>query len=261
MRSLNIGATGMLAQQMNVDTISNNIANMSTVGYKKQRANFEDLMYQNIDRPGATSSDVGTLLPSGLQMGSGVKLSSVSRIHTQGIMEITDNELDIAINGDGFFEIQLPSGDSAYTRAGNFERSDEGTIVTPEGYSLMPEITIPDDTTNIEINQNGEVWIKVDGQINMTNIGQIDLVRFSNPAGLESVGSNLYLETESSGSPTTGTPGDQGFGQIKQGVLETSNVDIVSEITRMITAQRAYEMNSKIISTSDDMLNTINSLR
>ncbi len=261
MRSLNIGATGMLAQQMNVDTISNNIANMSTVGYKKQRANFQDLMYQNIDRPGATSSDIGTLLPSGLQLGSGVKLSSVSRIHTQGIMDITDNELDIAINGEGFFEIEMPNGDSAYTRAGNFERSDEGTLVTPDGYTLTPEITIPIDATNVEINQNGEVWVKIDGQIEMTNVGQIDLVRFANPSGLEAIGSNLYLETESSGTPTTGTPGDQGFGFVRQGVLETSNVDIVSEITRMITAQRAYEMNSKIISTSDDMLNTINSLR
>lgn len=261
MRSLSIGSTGMYAQQMNVEVISNNIANMSTTGYKRQRPEFQDLLYQNIRRPGATSSTAGNIMPSGLQLGSGVKLDSISRIHTQGAMDITDNELDIAINGEGFFQIELPDGTISYTRDGTFGVNGDGELVTKEGYLLQPGFTIPQDTTKITVNNNGEVWVKIDGQVDEQNLGQINLVRFINPAGLEAIGKNQYLETTASGDPLEGIPGEEGYGGLQQGVLELSNVNIVSEITKMITAQRAYEMNSKVISTSDEMLGTITNLR
>lgn len=261
MRSLSIGATGMYAQQMNVEVISNNIANMSTTGYKRQRPEFQDLLYQNIRRPGAISSTAGNVMPSGLQLGAGVKLDAISRIHTQGAMDITDNELDIAINGEGFFQIEMPDGTVAYSRDGTFGVNGDGEIVTKEGYLLQPGLTIPQDTVKITVNTNGEVWVKIDGQVDEQNLGQINLTRFINPAGLESIGRNMYLETTASGDPLEGIPGEEGYGGLKQGVLELSNVNIVNEITKMITAQRAYEMNSKVISTSDEMLGTISNLR
>ncbi len=261
MRSLSIGATGMYAQQMNVETISNNIANMSTTGYKRQRAEFQDLLYQNIRRPGATSSDAATILPSGLQLGTGVRLDAISRVHSQGAMDITDNQLDLAIVGDGFFQVQLPDGSTSYTRDGTFGLNADGLVVTKEGYQLDPGITIPADATKVTVNANGEVWVKIANQIQEQNIGQINIVRFINPSGLEAIGKNLYLETEASGTPEEGTPNEEGFGSLQQGALELSNVNIVNEITRMITAQRAYEMNSKVIQTSDDMMGTISNLR
>jgi flagellar basal-body rod protein FlgG len=257
MQSLSIGATGMLSQQLNVDVISNNISNMTTTGFKRRRAEFQDLLYRNLRRPGATSSSIGTIVPSGIQIGAGVKTASVNRLHEQGSMEVTNNNLDLAINGRGFFQIQRPDGETAYTRAGSFQLNPDGDIVTGDGYLVEPNITVPEDAIDISVNENGEVFVKLDGQIEPQNVGQLQLVSFANPAGLEAIGQNLLLETPASGDPTTGNPGDDGFGRIEQGTLELSNVDIVSEITRMITAQRAYEMNSKVIQTSDEMLGEI----
>lgn len=261
MRSLSIGATGMYAQQMNVETISNNIANMNTTGYKRQRPEFQDLLYQNLKRPGASSSDNNTILPSGLQLGSGVRLDAISRIHSQGAMDVTDNQLDLAINGDGFFQIQMPDGTTSYTRDGTFGVNGDGLLVTKEGYQVNPGLTIPVDATKVTVNANGEVWVKIDGQTQEQNLGQIQTARFINPAGLEAIGKNMYLETAASGNANEGIPSENGFGSIEQGTLELSNVNIVNEMTKMITAQRAYEMNSKVIQTSDDMLGTISNLR
>jgi len=261
MLSLDIGATGMLAQQMHVDVISNNIANMSTTGFKRQRPEFQDLIYQNIQRPGSTSSDVGSIVPSGIQVGLGVKPGSIYRIMEQGSFEVTTNELDIAIAGRGFFQIQMPNGDTAYTRAGNFGLNNDGDIVTTQGYLLEPNINIPDDVMDIVINNSGEVLGKVPGQVAMSNLGQIQLATFANEGGLEAIGDNLFLETESSSTPTTGNPNEDQFGKLEQGVLENSNVDVVEEITRLITAQRAYEMNSKVIQTSDEMMGTVSNIR
>lgn len=261
MRSLDIGATGMQAMQTNVDVISNNIANMTTTGHKRQRVDFKDLIYQNIDRPGAQSSDVGTLLPSGLQLGLGVKVNSVYRIHEQGTLQITDNPLDLAITGEGFFQIQRPDGTTAYTRSGIFQTNENGEIVTTQGYLLEPNIVVPDDAIAVEINLNGEVFAQIQGQANMTNLGQIQTANFINPAGLEAIGDSLFLETEASGAPQLGNPDSENFGAIRQGAVENSNVNVVEEITQLITAQRAYEMNSKVIQTSDEMLQTVTQLR
>lgn len=261
MRSLNIGATGMLAQQMNVDVISNNIANMTTTGFKRQRIEFQDLMYQNMTRPGATSSSADTIVPSGLQIGLGVKPATTYRIHTQGTVNLTDSELDLAIDGQGFFQIELPNGDAAYTRSGSFQLNQDGEIVTSQGYRVEPGITIPDDAVNLEINAEGQVFISLRGQAEMQNVGQLELVNFINPAGLEAIGDTMFAETEASGDPMAGNPGEENMGTILQGALEQSNVDVVKEITNMITAQRAYEMNSQVISTSDEMMGTITQLR
>ncbi len=260
-RSLDIGATGMLAQQLNVDVISNNIANMTTTGYKRQRAAFADLIYQNIDRPGSTSSDSGTTVPAGLQLGLGVRAGSVYRMHSQGALRITENPLDLAITGEGFFQIELPSGDTAYTRDGTFQINENGELVTVQGYLVDPGITIPQDAIDIDINQQGEVLVSLPGQVAVSNVGQIQLANFINPTGLEAVGDNLFLETEASGTPITGNPGQDEFGSLRQGAVEQSNVNVVEEITDLISAQRAYEMNSSIISTSDEMLQTITQLR
>lgn len=261
MRSLDIGATGMLAQQMNVDTISNNIANMTTTGFKRQRIDFKDLIYQNLSRPGTQSSDVGTIMPSGLQLGLGVRAGSVYRIHEQGALQITDNPLDLALTGDGFFQIELPDGEIVYSRSGIFQVNQDGEIVTTQGYRIEPNIVVPQDTISIEINESGEVFAQIDGQIALQNLGQIQLANFVNPAGLAALGDNLFTETEASGAPVTGNPGTTNFGTIRQGALENSNVNIVEEITQMITAQRAYEMNSNVITTSDEMLQTVTQLR
>ena len=261
MRSLDIGATGMLAQQTNVDVISNNIANMTTTGYKQQRAAFADLIYQSIDRPGTSSSDSGTILPSGLQLGLGVKTNGVYRNTSQGSLEVTTNSLDLAITGEGYFQVQLPSGDTAYTRDGTFQRNENGEIVTIQGFVLDPGITIPDDAIGIDINSEGEVLISTVGATTSTNVGQIQLARFVNPVGLDAIGDNLFVETEASGTPTTGNPNQIGFGGIQQGALESSNVNVVEELTMLIEAQRAYEMNSTVISTSDEMLQAVSQLR
>lgn len=256
MRSLSIGASGMLAQQVNVEVISNNIANMSTTGFKRQRAEFQDLLYQNQRRVGSTSSDTGTIVPSGVQLGLGVKTSAVYRITDQGSLQSTENRFDIAINGNGYFQVELPSGEIAYTRAGSFQLSPEGIIVTQDGYTVMPGIAIPADARDVTINQSGEVLVKLDGQVEEVNVGQIELATFANEAGLEAIGDNLYLETPASGAVLAGVPASPGYGSIMQGFLEGSNVNVVSEITNLITAQRAYEMNSKVIQTTDEMMNT-----
>ncbi len=261
MRSLDIAATGMLAQQLNVDVISNNIANMNTTGYKRQRAGFQDLFYQSITKPGSTSSDAGTTVPSGIQLGLGVKTAGIFRTHTQGSLQITENSLDLAVNGNGMFQITMPDGSTAYTRDGTFQRNENGEVVTLQGYPLDPSITIPDDTIKIDINANGEVIATIADTVATSNLGQIQLANFINPAGLDAVGGNLYLETPASGTPITGSPGSTNFGKIQQGAIELSNVNVVEEMTRMITAQRAYEMNSNVISTSDEMMNTVAQLR
>ena len=261
MRALSIAATGMLAQQLNVEVISNNIANMNTTAYKRQRAEFQDLLYQDRRQVGSTSSDTGTIVPSGIQLGLGVRTAAVYRMTGQGDLVSTENTLDLAIQGKGYFRIQLPSGETAYTRAGSFQLSPLGQIVTSDGYTVLPGLTIPNDAVDVTINASGEVLVSLDGQVTPQNVGQIDLATFANEAGLEAVGNNLYLETSASGPPVTGVPGQTGFGTVLQGFLETSNVDVVQEITNLIRAQRAYEMNSKVIETSDEMLQTASQLR
>lgn len=261
MRSLDTGATGMMAQQMNVDVISNNIANMTTTGFKRQRIEFADLMYQNYTRPGTASSASGTMAPSGLQVGLGVRPVATYRIHEQGSFEITNNDFDIAISGTGYFQIQLPNGDTAYTRAGSFQLNENGEMVTPQGYLLEPTITIPNDALGVEINEEGEVLVSLPQQTAQQNVGQIQLASFVNPSGLEPIGDTMFRETDASGAPTTGNPQDDNLGKVIQGTLELSNVDSVKELTNLITAQRAYEMNSNIITTSDEMMNTVNQMR
>ena len=261
MRSLSIGATGMLAQQINVDVISNNIANMTTTGFKRQRAEFQDLLYQSMRRVGSASSDAGTIVPAGVQVGAGVQSASVYRIHQQGNMEVTDNPLDVAISGRGFFQVERPDGETAYTRAGSFLLNAEGEIVTADGYRVIGPGAVPADAIQVAINESGEIYVSLDGQVDPQRIGQFQLASFANEAGLEATGNNLFLETPASGDAVTGTPQSDGFGTIEQGMLETSNVNIVSEITNLISAQRAYEMNSKVITTTDEMMRTTTSMR
>ena len=261
MKALSIAATGMLAQQLNVEVISNNIANLQTTGFKRQRAEFQDLLYQNLRRIGAASSDEGTIVPTGVQIGTGVKSGSVYRITEQGNLVSTSNDLDMAIQGRGYFLITLPGGEDAFTRAGAFSVSAEGEIVTQNGFTVAPGITIPEDAQDVSINATGEVLVKIAGQIDPQNVGQFELAIFFNDAGLEAIGDNLFKETPASGAATVGTPGAEGFGTVLQGFLETSNVDPVSEITALIAAQRAYEMNSKVITTADEMLRTVAQLR
>jgi flagellar basal-body rod protein FlgG len=261
MRSLSIAATGMLAQQLNVEVISNNIANLNTTAYKSQRAEFQDLLYQNERNVGANSSDTGTLVPVGVQIGTGVKAAAVYRVSTQGNLISTNNALDLAIQGRGFFQITMPDGSTSYTRAGSFQLSSTGEIVTADGYIVQPAITLPQNTTNLTVNSVGQVLAQVSGQIAPQNVGQFTLANFPNEAGLSAQGNNLLTETPASGAPVIGNPGSTAFGQIQQGFLETSNVNVVSEITNLITAQRAYEMNSKVISTSDQMMTTLNQIQ
>ncbi len=261
MRSLSIAATGMQAQQTNVEVISNNIANMNTTAYSRRRAEFNDLLYQNLRRQGAATSDAGTVVPAGVQLGLGVRTAAVYRITEQGSLTNTDNTLDLAIEGKGYFQITLPSGETAYTRAGSFQLSSTGQMVTNDGYTVQPGITIPNNATSVTVNASGEVWVKIDGQTTQTNVGALQIATFINEAGMEAIGDNLYMETTASGTPTTGTPDSTGFGSILQGYLETSNVNVVTEITDLISAQRAYEMNSKVIQTSDEMLNTVTSMK
>ena len=260
MRSLAIGATGMQAQQTNVEVISNNLANSSTNGFKRQRAEFQDLLYQNLRRIGASSSDAGTIIPSGVQIGAGVRTASVYRIMEQGNLTITDNKLDLAINGNGFFQIQLPTGETAYTRDGSFQLSPTGAVVTSNGYTLSPAISIPANVQDISISPTGQVQVTIAGTTTPSTVGTIGLASFPNGAGLEAVGDNLFLATSASGNPSTGTPGATGYGSIVQGSLETSNVNVVQEITSLISAQRTYEMNSKVIKTTDEMMQTANQL-
>jgi len=254
MRALSIAATGMLAQQTNVEVIANNLANMNTTGYKQQVAAFQDLLYQNIQSAGAQSSDTGTLLPSGIQLGAGVRTAAVYRVTTPGDLKSTSSPYDVAINGAGYFRVQMPDGTDAYTRDGNFSLSPEGQLVTQQGYVVQPGIALPANATAVTINGQGQVQVTIPGQTATQTVGQLELTRFPNDAGLKALGDNLLAETSSSGAPQAGVPGSTGYGTIQQSFLETSNVNAVEEITSLITAQRAYEMNSKVISAADEML-------
>ncbi|RMG67002.1 MAG: flagellar basal-body rod protein FlgG [Nitrospirae bacterium] len=259
-RSLFIAATGMAAQTLNIDVVANNLANSNTAGYKRSRADFEEIMYQDVITPGAISAE-GTTMPSGIQVGLGVKPVAVQKIFEEGQLVNTGNPLDLAIEGDGFFQIIKPDGEVAYTRAGTFKLDSEGRIVNSEGYALEPEITIPSDATQITVGSDGKVSVIQAGNPTPTEVGQIEIVKFPNPGGLKSIGKNLFIETPSSGAPITGTPGQDGLGSIQQGFVELSNVNIVEEMIQMIISQRAYEMNSKAIQASDEMLQTANNLR
>ncbi|VAV89618.1 Flagellar basal-body rod protein FlgG [hydrothermal vent metagenome] len=261
MRALNTAATGMLAQQLNVEVISNNIANMNTTGFKRQRAEFQDLLYQSIERQGASSSVAGTIVPTGVQVGLGVKAGSVYRITEQGNLTQTGNQYDLAIAGEGYFSIQLPSGDIAYTRAGNFAVGPNGQILTEDGYVVSPGITIPQDATDVIISREGQVQVIQSGQPAPQIVGQFELVTFFNKGGLDPQGDNLFLESAASGPANIGQPGQLGFGAVSQGFIEASNVNAVQEITALIQAQRAYEMNSKVITAADEMLSTSANLR
>ncbi len=254
MRALSIAATGMLAQQTNVEVIANNLANMNTAGFKRQRAEFQDLLYQNVEQPGAQSSDSGTVVPSGIQLGAGVRTAAVYRVTSQGDLQSTSNPYDLAIQGPGFFRVQMPDGTDAYTRAGSFQLSPEGQLVTDKGYTVAPGIAIPANALSVSVNAQGQVQASVAGQTQPQVLGQLELVRFPNDAGLNAQGDNLFTETQASGAAQSGLPGSAGYGTIQQGFLETANVNPVEEITSLITAQRAYEMNSKVVSAADQIL-------
>jgi flagellar basal-body rod protein FlgG len=261
MRALNTAATGMQAQQLNVEVIANNIANMNTTGFKRQRAEFQDLLYQNVERMGVTSSEAGTIVPTGVQVGAGVKAGSVYRITEQGGVSQSGNAYDVAIQGEGYFIVQLPDGRDSYTRAGNFSRNADGQVVTEDGFIVAPGISVPSDAIDISINREGIVQaIMADGSAPQ-DIGALELARFVNPAGLEAFGDNLFLETAASGTANRGQAGSVGFGTLMQKFLESSNVNAVTEISALITAQRAYEMNSKVITATDEMLRSASNLR
>jgi flagellar basal-body rod protein FlgG len=244
----------MLAQQTNVEVIANNLANMNTTGFKTQRAEFQDLLYQNVERPGSATADTGAVLPSGIQLGLGVRTGATYRVTSQGNLASTTNPYDVAINGKGFFHVLMPDGTDAYTRDGTFGLSPDGQIVTAKGYVVVPGIAIPQDALSVVINNVGQVQAVIAGQNAPQTLGQLEMARFPNESGMQGLGDNLYMETLASGSVVTGLPGAPGFGTIQQGFVETSNVNPVKEITDLITAQRAYEMNSKVISAADQML-------
>ncbi|MDR2507480.1 MAG: flagellar basal-body rod protein FlgG [Candidatus Accumulibacter sp.] len=258
-RSLWIARTGLDAQQTSLDVIANNLANVSTNGFKRARAVFEDLLYQTIRQPGAQSSQI-TQIPGGLQLGAGVRPVSTARIHTQGNLMQTGNDLDVAINGAGFLSILLPDGTTAYTRDGSFQKDNQGQIVTASGYPLMPNITIPADALSVTISNDGVVSVTQPGAVEATQIGTIQVTTFINVGGLQSIGENLYLETGASGPPTPNTPGLNGAGLLNQRYVEASNVNVAEELVSMIQTQRAYEMNSKVVSTSDAMLGRLTQL-
>ena len=253
MRSLWIAKTGLDAQQTQMDVTSNNLANVSTTGFKRSRAVFEDLLYQTVRQPGAQSSEQ-TQLPSGLQLGTGVRAVATERIHTQGNLQQTNNSKDVAIQGAGFFQVLLPDGNTAYTRDGSFQTDVNGQLVTASGFQLQPAITIPQDARSITIGRDGTVSVALNGNPTPTVVGSLQLATFFNPGGLESLGENLYAETAASGAPTANAPGTGGSGLLNQGYIETSNVNVVEELVNMIQVQRAYEINSKAITTSDQML-------
>ena len=261
MRSLDIAGTGMQAQTTNVEVISNNIANMTTTGFKRRRAEFQDLMYQNLRRVGSNSSDTGSVVPSGAQVGLGVKTAAIYRIHAQGTLQQTSNKLDMAVQGHGYFQITMPSGETAYTRDGTFGLAPDGTIVTADGHTVQPGLQIPAAASGVTVNTSGQVQVTLSGQTAPSTIGQLQIAIFPNEAGLEALGDNLFSQSAASGAPVAGNPGTAGFGSVMQGFVETSNVNIVSEITNLITAQRAYEMNSRVITASDEMMTTLTNLR
>lgn len=261
MRALQIAATGMSAQQMRVEVISNNLANMSTTGYNARRAEFADLHYQQMTRPGTIAASDGTVIPAGVQLGLGVRPTAVSVTLAQGSLSATNSDLDVAIDGNGYLEVTLPSGASGYTRDGGLKRSQDGQIVTSDGYPVVPDITIPTDTQSIAINSEGEVYAYFQNQIQPQLLGQFTLASFTNEKGLEAMGSNLFVETTASGPPLVSTPGTDGLGTLRQGYLEESSVDPVREITELIQAQRGYELNSKVISAADQMLGATTQVR
>jgi len=260
MQSLYTASTGMLGMQTQIDTTANNIANVNTIGFKKSRAEFADLMYQVMEYAGTSTSDT-TKSPTGIEVGLGVRPTAVNKIFTEGSLKQTDNQLDMAITGKGFFKMELPDGTEVYTRNGAFKIDENGTIVNSDGYTLVPQITVPEDATNISIGSDGTVTAIQAGQTEATQVGQITTTNFINPAGLHSMGDNLYIETGSSGQPVDGTPGLDGLGVLRQGFVELSNVELVVELTDLITGQRAYDSNSKVITTSDEMLQTTNNLK
>ena len=259
-RSLWTSATGMQAQELNIDVIANNLANVNTSGFKKSRAEFQDLLYESM-RPAGAASSAETTVPTGIQLGHGTRPSAVQKMFSQGDFQNTQNELDWAIEGDGFFQIEMPNGDTGYTRSGEFKLDADGRIVNPDGFPLIPELTVPTDTISISVGLDGTVSVVQAGDATPVEIGNVQLARFVNPAGLRSLGKNLYSPTNASGDELTGTPGENGLGTLAQGFLEMSNVSVVDEMVNMITAQRAYETNSKVITTADDMLQLANNLK
>ena len=261
MKALQIAATGMSAQQMRVDVVSNNLANMSTTGYNARRADFADLHYQQLARPGTIAAEDGTMLPTGVQMGLGVRPAAISVVLAQGTLSATGGDLDLAIEGQGYLEVTMPSGGSAYTRDGALKRTGDGLIVTSDGHPVAPGVTIPADARSVSINANGEVYAYFDGQVAPQQLGQLNLVGFTNEKGLEAIGSNLFLESPASGPPMVGTAGTDGLGMLRQGYLEESSVDAVREVTELIKAQRGYELNAKVITAADQMLSATTQVR
>lgn len=259
-KAMNTAATGMVAQQTNIDNIANNLANVNTTAFKKSRIEFQDILYQNFRRAG-TPSAIGSVIPVNLDVGYGSRAVATTREFTPGSISITNNATDMAISGNGFFQVQMPDGTTAYTRDGSFKLSSEGQFVTADGFRLQPEITVPEDATDLSVGIDGQVSVMVVGSEVPQQVGQIELAKFINPAGLSAVGHNLFVESAASGAPITATPGSDGLGTLDQGHLETSNVSVVDEMVNMIMAQRAYEINSKVIQTSDDMTQVVNSLK
>lgn len=260
MRSLWIAATGMQSQQMSIDVVANNLANVNTAGFKRSRVDFQDLLYQTLKLPGTVATG-GEVIPTGMQLGQGVRPVAIQKIFEQGDYQQTGNELDLAIEGPGFFQVTLPDGETAYTRAGTFKKDSDGRIVTSDGYSMSPAITIPEDAIKISVEADGTVSVFQAGQSSPTQVGTIELATFVNPAGLIARGKNLYMESDASGTAMTGAAGSTGLGTIAQGYLEMSNVSVVEEMVNMIVGQRAYEINSKAIQTADEMLQMANNLR
>lgn len=261
MKALQIAATGMSAQQMRVDVVSNNLANMSTTGYNARRADFADLHYQQLARPGTISSQNGTMLPTGVQLGLGVRPAAVSVVLAQGTLSATGGDLDVAIEGKGYLEVTLPSGAAAYTRDGALKRTGDGLIVTSDGHTVAPGITLPADSRSVSINGTGEVYAYFEGQVEPQLLGQLTLVGFTNEKGLEAMGSNLFVESPASGPPMDGIAGQEGLGMLRQGYLEESSVDAVREVTELIKAQRGYELNAKVITAADQMLSATTQVR
>ena len=260
MRSLWTAASGMHTQSQNINVIANNLANVNTTGFKKSRPDFQDLMYQTVQNPGSPSTNAAQI-PAGIQFGMGARLAAVSKQFTPGDFQNTGGALDVAIEGDGFFQIQLPDGNTAYSRSGAFKMDSNGRVVTPEGYPMLPEVVIPNNSTKITIGTDGTISAVQAGQTAPSTVGNIQLANFTNPTGLSSMGRNLYLQTDAAGNATTGTPGQDGLGTMAQGFLEMSNVNVAEEMVNMIIGQRAYEANSKAITTSDEMLQLANNLK
>jgi flagellar basal-body rod protein FlgG len=259
-RALWTAASGMQAQQKNIDVVAHNLANVNTTGFKRSRADFQDLIYQNLKSTGSPATNA-TQVPTGIQIGLGTRLAAVTKIFAPGDFSQTGNELDIAIEGEGFFQIQQPDGSTGYSRAGTFKRDSQGRVVTVDGNPLLPEIVIPTNAIKVNVGSDGTVSVQQAGQTATTTVGSIQLASFSNPAGLSAQGKNIYIPTDSSGNATTGTPGQNGLGSVAQGLLEMSNVNVAEEMVNMIVGQRAYEINSKAVQASDEMLQTANNMR